>query len=158
GIIFENGQLAYDRGQYDEAVKRFGVIVTRYPDDPNAGAAGDRILSALTRAEDFGNVEKWARKLKGARSFAAPAEQARLDRLIVESIGHAGDKLGAAGDHPGAAKTYLRVAKEFPTHPLAAQATFNAAGMVDKAKQADHAAATFLVVATDPPHSPHSGA
>ncbi len=44
GVIFKNGQLFYDYGDYDEAIKRFGLIVTKYPNDPNAGPAGDRIL------------------------------------------------------------------------------------------------------------------
>ena len=39
-VIYKNGQFFFDYGDYDEAVKRFGLIVERYPDDPNAGAAG----------------------------------------------------------------------------------------------------------------------
>ncbi|MBP9088412.1 MAG: tetratricopeptide repeat protein, partial [Kofleriaceae bacterium] len=45
GVIFRNGQLFYDYGDYDGAIKRFGVIVTKYPDHPDAGPAGDRILA-----------------------------------------------------------------------------------------------------------------
>ena len=71
GVIFKNGQMFYDYGEYDEAIKRFGVIVTKYPKDPNAGPAGDRILSALNKAQDYENIEDWARKLKTAPSFAA---------------------------------------------------------------------------------------
>ena len=71
GVIFKNGQMFYDYGEYDEAIKRFGVIVTKYPKDPNAGPAGDRILSALNKAQDYENIENWARKLKTAPSFAA---------------------------------------------------------------------------------------
>src|SRR5215467_4024900 len=48
-VIYKNGQFFYDYGDYDEAVKRFGRIVERYPDDPNAGPAGDRILQALNK-------------------------------------------------------------------------------------------------------------
>src|SRR6185369_1214031 len=70
GVIFKNGQMFYDYGEYDEAIKRFGVIVTKYPDDENAGPAGDRILSALNKAQDYENIETWARKLKTAPSFA----------------------------------------------------------------------------------------
>src|SRR5205085_2596311 len=64
GVIFKNGQMFYDYGEYDEAIKRFGVIVTKYPKDPNAGPAGDRILSALNKAQDYENIENWARKLQ----------------------------------------------------------------------------------------------
>src|SRR5262249_14850045 len=32
-VIYRNGQMFFDYGDYDEAVKRFGLIVTKYPDD-----------------------------------------------------------------------------------------------------------------------------
>src|SRR5207302_1441954 len=57
GVIFKNGQLMFDYGQWDEAIKRFGLIVTKYPKDPNAGAAGDRILAALNKSSDYENLE-----------------------------------------------------------------------------------------------------
>src|SRR5690606_9567581 len=34
GVIFRNGEMFYDYGDYDEAIKRYGLIVTKYPDDP----------------------------------------------------------------------------------------------------------------------------
>ncbi|HEY8146915.1 MAG TPA: tetratricopeptide repeat protein [Kofleriaceae bacterium] len=147
GVIFENGQLFYDYGDYDEAIKRFGLIVTKYPDDPNAGAAGDRILDALNKAQDYENIEDWARKLRKAKSFQGKDQQARLDRLIVESIMKSGEKNGAAGKHEVAARFYLRIAKEFPGHALAPKATFNAAVMLEKAKMPEEAAQAYMTVA-----------
>ncbi len=147
GVIFENGQMFYDYGEYDEAIKRFGVIVTKYPDHPNAGPAGDRILAALGKAEDYENIEQWARKLKGAKAFAGAEQQGRLDRLIVESIGKSGDKYAAAGKFTEAAAFYLRVPAEFPTHALAPQSMMNAGVMYEKAKATDKAAETYLKLA-----------
>ena len=147
GVIFENGQLFYDYGDYDEAIKRFGLIVTRYPDDPNAGAAGDRILDALNKAQDYENIENWARKLRKARAFQSKEQLARLDRLIVESIMKSGEKNGAAGEHVVAARFYMRVPKEFPDHPLAPKAQFNAAVMLEKAKKPEEAAEIYLALA-----------
>jgi len=153
GVIFENGELFYRYGDYDEAIKRFGLIVTRYPDDPNAGAAGDRILDGLNRAHDYENIENWARKLKKARAFQSREQQARLDRLIVESILKSGEKY-AAGDPTRAATFYMRVPNEFPGHPLAPKALFNAAVMMEKARKPDEAARTYLVLAQKYPRSP----
>ena len=147
GVIYENGDLFYRYGDYDEAIKRFGLIVTRYPDDPNAGPAGDRILDALNKAHDYSNIETWARKLKKAKAFQSGDQQARLDRLIVESIIKNGDKTGAAGDYLKAARFYMRVPKEYPDHPLAAKAQFNAAVMLEKAKKPEEAAQTYLGLA-----------
>src|SRR5678815_4827912 len=106
--IYKNGKMFYDYGKYDQAIKRFGIIVTKYPKDPNAGPAGDRILDALNKAEDYENIEDWARKLKGAKAFESPDQQARLDKLIVESIGKSGDKYADAGKFEQAAGFYLR--------------------------------------------------
>ncbi len=147
GVIFRNGQLFYDYGDYDEAIKRFGLIVTKYPDDPNAGPAGDRILAALAKAEDYDNIEEWARKLKGASAFAEPAQQARLDRLIVEAISKSGQAHATAGDPAGAAALYLRIPKEFPEHALAAPSLMNAGVMLEKAKQPEKAASVYLALA-----------
>ncbi|MBK9031720.1 MAG: tetratricopeptide repeat protein [Myxococcales bacterium] len=146
-VIFKNGQRFYDYGNYDEAIKRFGVIVTKYPDHPDAGPAGDRILAALGKAEDFENIEDWARRLKSAKAFAAPAEQERLDRLIVESIIGSGEKYKKASKFEQAAGFYLRVPKEFPKHKLAATSMMNAGVMFEEAKEPEKAADVYLELA-----------
>jgi TolA-binding protein len=146
-VIFRNGQLFYDYGNYDEAIKRFGVIVTKYPDHPDAGPAGDRILSALNKGQDFENIETWARKLKSAKAFAAKDQQDRLDRLIVESIGKSGDKYAEAGKYEQAAGFYLRVPKEFPKQKSAPEKMMNAGVMYEKAKLPEKAADVYLELA-----------
>ncbi|HVV88632.1 MAG TPA: tetratricopeptide repeat protein [Kofleriaceae bacterium] len=152
-VIFKNGQRFYDYGDYDEAIKRFGVIVTRYPDHPDAGAAGDRILAALTKAEDYENIEEWARRLKTAKAFSTPDQQQRLDRLIVEAIGHSGQKYADAGKYEQAAQFYLRIPKEFPNHPQAPPSMARAAEMYKKAKQPEQAADIYLELAKTYPRS-----
>jgi len=147
GVIFKNGQMFFDYGEYDEAIKRFGVIVTKYPNDPNAGPAGDKILSALNKAQDYENIEEWARKLKTAPSFAAKDQQDRLARLIVESIQKSGDKYADAGKYEKAAGFYLRVPKETPDPKVGAQAMMNAGVMYEKAKQPEDAADVYIELA-----------
>ncbi|HSS01324.1 MAG TPA: tetratricopeptide repeat protein [Kofleriaceae bacterium] len=147
GVIFKNGQMFYDYNDFDEAIKRFGVIVTKYPDDENAGPAGDRILSALNKAADYENIESWARKLKKAKSFAGKDQQDRLDRLIVEAIQKSGDKYADAGKYTEAATFYMRVPKETSDGKLSAQALTNAGVMYEKAKQPEKAADIYLDLA-----------
>jgi len=144
GIIFQNGKMFYDYGEYDEAIKRFGVIVTKYPKDPNAGPAGDRILNALIKAQDFETVETWARKLKAAPSFAAKDKQDYLAKLIIDSIQKSGDKYAEAGKYEQAAIFYLRVPKETSDGKTAAQALTNGAVMYEKAKLPEKAADVYL--------------
>jgi TolA-binding protein len=158
-VIYKNGQMFFDYGDYDEAIKRFGLIVTKYPNDPNAGSAGDRILDALVKAQNYENVEEWARKLKKAKAFQSKDQQARLDRLIEESINKSGDKYAAAGKYEQAAGFYLRVAKEYPKDSKAPTALFNAAVVFEKAQMPEEAADTYLQVpkrypkAKEAPHS-----
>jgi tetratricopeptide (TPR) repeat protein len=147
GVIFKNGQLLFDYGEYDEAIKRFGLIVTKYPKDPNAGAAGDRILAALNKSSDYENLETWARKLKSAPSFSGKDKQDLLTRLIVESIEKSGDKYADAGKYEQAAKFYLRVPKETNDPKVAAQFLGNAGVMYERAKRPEDAADVYLEIA-----------
>jgi tetratricopeptide (TPR) repeat protein len=153
GVIYRNGEMFYAYGDYDEAIKRYGLIVTKYPDDPNAGPAGDRILEGLAKGEDYENIEEWARKLKGAKAFQSPDQQQRLDRLIVESIGKSGEQYAAKGDFEKAAAFYLRIPKEFPEHALAPQAYMNAGVIYERAKRPQRAAQTYLALAAAYPKS-----
>ncbi len=147
GQIYKNGQMFYDYGDYDNAIKRFGVIVTRYPKNENAGPAGDKILAALGKAKDFENLETWARKLKTAPSFQGKDRQELLSKLIVESIQRSGDKFSDAGKYDKAAKFYLRVPKETNDVKVASQAMMNAGKAYELAKKPEDAADVYLDVA-----------
>ena len=147
GVLYKYGQLFYDNAEYDEAIKRFGVIVTEYPDDPNAKNAGNQILNALNKGGDFENIENWARKLKKAKAFSSPTEQDRMDKLIVQSILKSGDKYNEGGKYEKAASFYLRVPKETSDAKQAAQALVNAGTMYEKAKQPEQAADVYLDLA-----------
>src|SRR6185503_6057985 len=115
-------------------------------DDENAGPAGDRILSALNKAQDYENIESWARKLKKAKSFSDKAQQDRLDRLIVEAIQKSGDKYADAGKYTEAATFYMRVPKETGDSKVAAQALTNAGVVYEKVIYYDRAAKAYELV------------
>jgi TolA-binding protein len=146
-VIYKNGQFFYDYGDYDEAIKRFGLIVERYPDDPNAGPAGDRILQALNKAKNYENIETWARRLKKTKAFSSRDEQARLDKLIVNSVMKSGEKYAADGKFDKAASFYLRVPHEYPADGLAPKALNNAGAVLEKAKKQDEAVAAYKELA-----------
>jgi cellulose synthase operon protein C len=146
-VIYKNGQFFFDYGDYDEAVKRFGLIVERYPDDPNAGAAGDRILQALGKAKDYENIESWARRLKKTKAFAPKDEQERLDKLIVGAVMKSGEKYAASGEYDKAAAFFLRVPSEYPQNGYAPKALNNAAAVYEKEKKQDEAVAAYKQLA-----------
>ncbi|HTR52910.1 MAG TPA: tetratricopeptide repeat protein [Kofleriaceae bacterium] len=147
GVIFKNCQMFFDYSEWDQVIKRCGLIVTKYPTDANAGPAGDRILSALNKASDYENLEVWARKLKEAPSFKAKDKQELLSGLIIQSIQKTGDKYQEAGKYDQAAKFYLRVPKETNDPKIAARYMMNAGAMYEKAKRPEDAADIYLDVA-----------
>jgi tetratricopeptide (TPR) repeat protein len=146
-VVFKNGQFFFDYGDYDEAVKRFGLIVEKYPDDPNAGPAGDRILEALNKAKDYENIETWARRLKKAKAFSSRDEQDRLDKLVVNAVMKSGEKYANDGQYEKAATFYQRVAQEYPQSALAPKALNNAGAVYEKARKQDEAVGAYKTLA-----------
>jgi TolA-binding protein len=138
GVLFKNGQLFYDYGDYDEAVKRFGLIVEKYPKNPAAAAAGDKILESLNKAKDYENVEAWARRLLKVPAFQSRDDQERLSKLVIDAGMKAGEQK-AESDPAGAAAIYTRVATEFPASARATTALTNAATLYVKAGRPEEA-------------------
>ncbi|MEO8212714.1 MAG: tetratricopeptide repeat protein [Myxococcales bacterium] len=155
-VIYKNGQFFFDYGDYDEAVKRFGLIIEGHPDDPNAGPAGDRILEALAKGKDYENIEQWARRLKKTKPFAARSEQDRLDRMIVVAVMKSGEKYAAQGKFAQAAGFFLRVPREYPRDPKAPQALHNAATIFERGKKPEEAVAAYKELAEKYPQAPEA--
>ncbi len=137
-VLYKNGQLFYDYGEYDEAVKRFGLIVEKYPKKELAAAAGDKILESLNKAHDYENVESWARRLLKVPAFQSAADQQRLSKLVIDAGMKAGEEK-ADKDPVGAAEIYVSLANEFPTTPRATAALTNAATLYVKAGKPEEA-------------------
>ena len=137
-VLYKNGQLFYDYGEYDEAVKRFGLIVEKYPKKEVAAAAGDKILESLNKAHDWQNVESWARRLLKVPAFQASGDQQRLSKLVIDAGMKAGEQK-AESDPMGAAEIYTRLADEFPTSSRATAALTNAATLYVKAGKPEEA-------------------
>src|SRR5262249_3019363 len=151
-VLYKNGQLFYDYGEYDEAVKRFGLIVEKYPKKEVAAAAGDKILESLNKAKDYENVEAWARRLLQVPAFQSAAGQQRLSKLGVDP-GMKGGEQRAASDPLAAAAIYQRVAAEFPTLPRATQALSNAASLYVRAAKPEEAVKVDAVLVDKYPNS-----
>jgi TolA-binding protein len=125
-MFSRQGRYFFDRGNYDSAVKIWGMLIERFPSSGQARDAGDSIIESFSRAKNYENIETWARRLKALPTFAAAKQQERLDVLIVQAVFKQGEQKAAAGDHAAAAAAYLRAANEFPRDARAAQACVNA--------------------------------
>ena len=154
-VIYKNGQFFFDYGDYDEAIKRFGLIVERYPDDPNAGAAGDRILrgarqgQGLREHRDLGAAPQEDQGLLVART-----SRQRLDKLIVGSMMKSGEKYAGDGKYDKAAAFFMRVPNEYPEDGAGAQgAEQRGARCCEKAKKQDEAVAAYKELADKYPQA-----
>jgi TolA-binding protein len=125
-ILFRQGRLYYDRQIFDPAVRLFGQLLERFPQSPYAVTAGELILESFNRAQDYQNIEAWARRLKSSPAFATEESQRRLDTLILQAVFATGEQLAGRGEHGAAADAYLRAAREFPRDERAPQAYHNA--------------------------------
>jgi tetratricopeptide (TPR) repeat protein len=124
-LLFRQGKLYYDHHIYDAAVRQWGLLLEKYPASRFAAGAGELVLESFNQAQDYSNIEVWARRLKGAPSFQGPAQQKRLDTLIVQAVFKQGEQKAKAGNHAEAAAAYLRAAREFPHDARAGQACVN---------------------------------
>jgi tetratricopeptide (TPR) repeat protein len=125
-MFYRQGRYYFETGNYDPAVKIWGMLLEKFPSSEQAHDAGESILESFNRAKNYENIETWARRLKALPSFSSAKQQERLDTLIVVAAFKHGEQAAAAGDHAGAASAYLRAAKEFPKDTRAAQACVNA--------------------------------
>jgi len=125
-ILFRQGKLYYDRGVYDSAVRLFGQLLEKYPNSSVTPQAGELILESFQRAQDYSNIELWARRLKQAPAFAAPQSQTRLNSLILQASFKKGEQYAASGKHAQAAQAYYAAAQEFPKDTRAPEAYYNA--------------------------------
>jgi cellulose synthase operon protein C len=125
-LLFRQGKLYYDYQVYDPAVRQWGLLLEKYPNDRYAAGAGELILDSFNKSADYANIETWARRLKSAPSFQSSEQQSRLNGLIVGAMFKLGEQFANKGEHGQAAAAYLRAAKEFPKEPRSAQAAVNA--------------------------------
>jgi TolA-binding protein len=152
-ILFRQGKLYYDRRIYDPAVRLFGQLLDRFPTSPFASQAGELVLDSFNRAADYENIEKWARRLKGAPAFKSAEAQKRLDGLILGAMFKLGEQLAEKGEHGRAAAAYLRAAQEFPADPRAAKAYYNAGLEHQRAGQLEAADETYSTLIEKHPGS-----
>ncbi len=146
GILFRQGRLYFERGIYDPAIRQFGQLLDSYPQSQYAATAGELVLESCNRAKDYGNIERWARKLKGAPAFRNAEAQKKLDVLILQAVFKVGEGLAERGEHKEAAAAYLRAAQEFPQDERAAKAYYNAGQQWQRAGDLEAAARAYDVL------------
>ena len=63
-MFYRQGRYYFDTGNYDSAVKIWGMLLEKFPNSEQAHDAGESILESFNRAKNYENIETWARRLK----------------------------------------------------------------------------------------------
>src|SRR5258708_28204037 len=96
-MFYRQGKYFFDNGNYDSAVKIWGMLLEKFPNSEQSREAGDSILESFSRAKNYENIDTWGRRLKALPSFASSKQQERLDLLVVHAGFQTGGQKGGAG-------------------------------------------------------------
>lgn len=137
---------------FDEAAKRFGELIERWPDNQYARQGAELILDSYDAREEWDNLEHWARVFVKNGSLMGDAKFAGQARKFMEGasfkaialVNERGSKADSSGKKDEATKIYAEAAsrfegfvQEFPKSPFAPIALYNSTVIYDRAKQLD---------------------
>ncbi|MBI5508782.1 MAG: tetratricopeptide repeat protein [Deltaproteobacteria bacterium] len=82
-VKFKSARLFYVRNQFEEAAKRFGEIIDRWPKDKMAHLAAESILQSFNVREDWSQLNAWGRKFtKHDLLMSDAAFKKRVDEFV----------------------------------------------------------------------------
>lgn len=137
---------------FDEAAKRFGELIDRWPDNEYARRGAELILDSYDAREEWDNLEHWARVFVKNDSLMKDAKFASQARKFMEGasfkaialVNDKAGKLDKGGKKDEATKLYAEAASrfekfvdEFPKSQFAPIALYNSTVIYDRAKQLD---------------------
>lgn len=151
-VKFKAGYIYQDHYHFDEAAKRFGELIERWPTSKFARQGADLILDSYGAREDWNNLEKWSRTFAKNKPLMKDAAFAKSVRKFMEgasfkSIAMVNDeagKLEKAGKKDEARTKFAEAASrfeafvdEFPKSEFAPFALFNSTLIYKNAQQID---------------------
>lgn len=151
-VKFKAGYTYQSYYHFDEAAKRFGELIDRWPDNDYARRGAELILDSYDAREEWDNLEHWARTfvkndtLMGDAKFASQARKF-MEGASFKAIALVNDKAGKLdkGDkkdeatklYAQAASRFEKFVDEFPKSQFAPIALYNSTVIYDRAKQLD---------------------
>jgi TolA-binding protein len=134
---FKSARLYYVHNQFEEAAKRFGEIIDRWPQDSLARLGAHSIVQSFNVRKDWKQLNVWARKIRGNERLMAEAKFKKAIEHFVEgaSFNEIHEGIERSGDVKATADAYVAFADEFPKSMYAIVALYNAVINNDKAGQ-----------------------
>jgi TolA-binding protein len=111
-IMYLAAATYYDRGQYDEATKRFIQVHDFKPESKTAEIAVKTLIDIYARQKNWVAIEDWSRKML-ARKGRIVLETADLRKYIVVAMAEQARELAEKKDFDGAHAKYDTILKEF---------------------------------------------
>ncbi len=149
-VDYVAAEIYRDRGHYDNCIPRYESIIENAPEHTYASFAGNSLLEANYRLEQWDEVERWARHLKEHEIFDVTPRES-LTSAIAYAINQRAINLEAADQHEEASSELLRLAEEFPDSDLAPGALFNAAAIYEMGDEVTRAVEIYNRVVDDYP-------
>jgi cellulose synthase operon protein C len=137
-VDFVAAEVYKSRGHYDSCVPRYESIIINAPRHRYASFAGNSLLEANYRLQNWDEVEKWARHLLANKIFDVTPEKS-LQSAIAFAINQRAIGLKDNRQFDRAATELLRLAEEFPKSELAPGALFNAAAIYEAGDEINRA-------------------
>jgi len=83
-VKFKTAHIYYKYNHFDEASKRFGEFIDRYPENKYSQYAADLILDSYNIKEDWKNVHYWAKRFTEIKKLASqPDENNKKQTFLV---------------------------------------------------------------------------
>ena len=147
------GLMFYNFRHYDEARRRWEVVITNWPTKKEASFAARNIINSFKEENDWVNVEKWADRV-AKEGIGRPEDVASLRKQIrLYKLGVSFDKaeaLYAEKKYVQAAEEFERVVGSDPKSKFSDKALFNAGQAYQLAKHWNSAARVFERIVTEP--------
>ncbi len=160
-VKFKSAFIYQSYYHFDEAAKRFGELIDRWPDSEYARKGADQILDSYDARENYPALEKWSRDFAKKKQLMSDDKFAKLVNRFMEGATFKNiDALRAASvdnkDKAESKKMALEAAtrfeafiKEFSSSEFAPIALYNAQLLYAGENQLDNAIATATQLLKD---------
>ncbi len=160
-VKFKAATIYYKYNHFDEASKRFGEFIDKFPDNKFALGASDMILNSYEIKEDWASLFFWANKfikIKPLASQKDPAEkgklyQAHLQEVVEGSAFNIIIDMQKKGKVLDAANAFRDYVNKYPSAKHTDKALNNAHILYAEAKHIDKAIESALLLVDKYPKS-----
>jgi tetratricopeptide (TPR) repeat protein len=139
-------ELHYRHKDLKEARKRFERILDEWPTHQGALNAARLLVDSYRIEQDWGNVERWSRRLIAMKIAEGSDRQTLVDelgKLQTGALFKRAEQLQKDGKYDEAAKEYVRLVDTNPNAEFADKALYNAGRNFEQIRKWDSAAKAF---------------